>query len=67
MSAKRPGRVCSYVRGPLQLSVQGGVESVTKEENNKEKFYLNFVYLFLSYYLFDINCNYIVYLVCTLV
>jgi len=32
MSTQRPSRVSSCVRGPLQLSAQGGVESVTKEE-----------------------------------
>ena len=59
--------VRSWVRGPLQLSARGRVESVTKEGINKEKFYHNFVYLFLSYYMFDINCNYIVYLLLALV
>jgi len=55
------------VHEPLQLTAQGGVESVTEEENNKEKFYPNYVYLFLSYYMLDINCKYIVYLLRALV
>ena len=52
--AQRPSSLQLSARTP-QLSAQGRVESVTKEENNKEKFDLNFVYLFLGYGMFDIN------------
>lgn len=47
----------------LQLSAQPRVESIAEEENNKEKFYQNYVYLFLSYYVLDINCKYTIYYV----
>ena len=53
--------------GPLQLSAQGRVKSVIREEINKESFCYQFFVSILIYYMFDIIFEYIVSLLHALV